>query len=362
MKRSDDETLFAWQVGYGGIEGDTCGPLAPHPSHFRGINHLFPMTGSTLENPYSMTNKGLTIVLPVIHPDDGPYGMAILSCNDYNSTYSSPQMQIGLPVVRLGPEASNRYARDARIIGPLTPVKNVDASPKTIFVTHDSSPQRESSGLLVRLPAGQDALFRPRYWTTSFSALVEGKESQAEYRIPSDHRRGAILFQGPSRSHILILFNIEMQYVGQWACKVLYVPAESRLPDHELTTMQKTIQRACSTISLLSDSTVSSQVLAAEIEKEPDWSLTHDNDHRPSNSRYSMAYLPNNHVAYAQIEKTVVRGMITLVLNVEFQDRSQELQRPYELVGSEVPIPLTTKPIYSEAHGGYFRVRYSQVP
>ena len=64
-----------------------------------------------------------------------------------------------------------------------------------------------------------------------------------------------------------------------------------------------------------------------------------------------MAYLPNNHVAYAQIEKTVVRGMITLVLNVEF-----------ELVGSEVPIPLTTKPIYSEAHGGYFRVRYSQVP
>ena len=75
-----------------------------------------------------------------------------------------------------------------------------------------------------------------------------------------------------------------------------------------------------------------------------------------------MAYLPNNHIAYAQIEKTVVRGMITLVLNVEFQDRSQELQRPCELVGSEVPIPLTTKLIYSEAYGGYFRVRYSQVP
>ena len=34
MKHSDDQSLFAWQLGYESMKDDICGPLAPHPSNF----------------------------------------------------------------------------------------------------------------------------------------------------------------------------------------------------------------------------------------------------------------------------------------------------------------------------------------
>jgi hypothetical protein len=36
MKESDDQTLFAWQIGHDkSVYGDGCGVRGPHPSHFR---------------------------------------------------------------------------------------------------------------------------------------------------------------------------------------------------------------------------------------------------------------------------------------------------------------------------------------
>ncbi|KAG9383932.1 HET domain-containing protein [Pyrenophora tritici-repentis] len=71
MKQTDDQTLFAWKIGFEAMKDDICRPLASHPSKFRGAGSLIPTRDSGLQSPFSMTNKGLRIEIPVIHWDDG---------------------------------------------------------------------------------------------------------------------------------------------------------------------------------------------------------------------------------------------------------------------------------------------------
>lgn len=69
MKQSDDQTLFAWQINSGDHQTEICGPLATSPSLFRGCSDRVPVSDLGLPAPYSMTNQGLRIELPIIQND-----------------------------------------------------------------------------------------------------------------------------------------------------------------------------------------------------------------------------------------------------------------------------------------------------
>ena len=216
MKQSDDQTLFAWQLGFEVTKDDICGPLATSPSQFLGASDLLPIPDSDTQIPYSMTNKGLRIELPIVHQGSERYGMAILQC----STVRSYPKQIALPVVCVGQQGSNHYARDGRYIGPLNAVDldfAAKAVCKTMFMKQEPEQNRQwRTGLPVRIWTRRDNLFRPIYWNTGVVALGRDLEGRDEHDVPSSCRRGAILFAGRDKSHILVLFNIEMQHIGRY--------------------------------------------------------------------------------------------------------------------------------------------------
>jgi len=344
MKQSDDQTLFAWQLGFETLKDDICGPLASHPSKFREAGSLLPIPDSESLTPYSMTNKGLRIDLPIVHQDDHQYGIAILHCS---TTESFPQ-QIGLPVIRLGPPGSNQYARDARYIGPLGSIELDFHGSRTIFMKQQ--PEQSvgwRTGLLVRIPIGQKAFFRPTCWTADVTALKdvdEETDARAEYLIPSNCRRGAILFSGQDQSHLLVLFNIEMQHIERFACKAMYSPPSTQRQKYPLTPSQKSIQDVADIVqnapnyngSHRSDAAYTSLVFAQQVAKEASWTLMHT-DHSPSHSRRSFDYLPHGRAVYANIGLQTVRGQNALVLDVEIQDRLEGHSAPYELEGISIP-------------------------
>jgi len=343
MKQSDDQTLFAWQLGYDNYEDDICGPLATHPSKFRYAKNLVPIPDSESQAPYSMTNKGLRIDLPIVHRDEEKYGVAYLHC----STAESFPKQIGLPVVRLGAPGSSRYARDASCVGPLDSFKaKSTTSVRSIFMKQEPTQNTAwRTGLIARVPTGDDSFYRPTAWNAYVS--TSDNEAQTWYLIPASCRRGAILFTGKDRSNLLVLFNIDMQHIGRYACKVMYSP-----PSWSLRKLkppmpwQEPIQRVADImetaykynlnnggIAYRTDDPYRSDVFTHLVAKESSWTLLYG-DLETSNSRRSFEFLPNNRAVYAEIGQQVIRGQTTMVLDVEVQDHSTELCRPYELDGT----------------------------
>ncbi|KAF7676217.1 hypothetical protein GT037_005722 [Alternaria burnsii] len=133
MKQPDDQTLFAWQLGFENMKNDICGPLALHPSKFWEAGNLQPDPDTDAQSPYSMTNKGLRIELSIENKGNDAYGMAILHCG----THSTSSRQLGLPVIRLGPPEANTYARDARYNGPLVSVTAKKGTFKVVFMKQE---------------------------------------------------------------------------------------------------------------------------------------------------------------------------------------------------------------------------------
>lgn len=107
MAQSDDQTLFAWQLVPKDTKANVCGPSASHPSRFRATGHVLPVLDSDSQNPYSVTNKGLRMQIPVVHPDDTRCGLAVLDCG----TYSFSQYRTGTPVEQLAPSPWNLTMR-----------------------------------------------------------------------------------------------------------------------------------------------------------------------------------------------------------------------------------------------------------
>ncbi|KAI8630732.1 het domain-containing protein [Xylariaceae sp. FL1651] len=69
IKVSNDQTIFCWNLGYHDetqVPPDWVSILAPHPAVFEASGRFFP--GSTSNaTPYSITNYGLALTLPVLH-------------------------------------------------------------------------------------------------------------------------------------------------------------------------------------------------------------------------------------------------------------------------------------------------------
>ncbi|KAI0551983.1 heterokaryon incompatibility protein-domain-containing protein [Xylaria curta] len=75
MKVSNDHSLFCWtwdrNRNYGGA-------LCPFPSYFMDSSHFIPSQWNTKPSPYSMTNAGLSITLPLLFCYPGDYFIGVL--------------------------------------------------------------------------------------------------------------------------------------------------------------------------------------------------------------------------------------------------------------------------------------------
>ena len=93
MRNSDDHSLFAWKSPKA-PDDFHCGLLAGLPNYFAESRNISPFSGSVSDyenqSPFSMTNRGVSISLPIIQVKCGPAGtkeqagifLATLACRD----------------------------------------------------------------------------------------------------------------------------------------------------------------------------------------------------------------------------------------------------------------------------------------
>jgi len=323
MKQSDDQTLFAWQLDFESTRNDLCGPLATHPSRFRWAGNRMPNVDDDFQSPYSMTNKGLRIELPVVHRGDDPYGLAYLHCGYYDT-------RTALPVVRLGPPGTNRYARDARFIGPLMTMKTEERIPTVMFMSQEPSIRVEKRRpLQVVLSEDTRGLFDKAYCSAKTHPENEKLAIKQAYTFPLDCRRGAILLVGYENiNHVLILFNIELQHVGRHTCKIICSADE--LDDDPM--MERA--RLHNMVQLFQGTNLPKEhALVRQIDLEPNWSLIHG-DSGPLNNRTSFADLSLSRrilAKFAPYDAFDSRDDGTLVLHIDLLDQSEGPQELYEL-------------------------------
>lgn len=114
MKDSDDQSLFAWQplfddeaakLGLNPLRG----PLAESPQEFAFSGNVVPLRDWALSEPYTMTNKGLRITIPLF--STGSQYLGVLGCG-YQGPEKSP---LGIVLVKTteGGESDNQFARVA---------------------------------------------------------------------------------------------------------------------------------------------------------------------------------------------------------------------------------------------------------
>ncbi|KAE9376416.1 HET-domain-containing protein, partial [Stipitochalara longipes BDJ] len=97
MKSSNDHTLFAWTRPSGpNSYSETSSVLAPSPDCFADSSNLVPTEKINPLSPYTMTNMGLRIFLPLSHDFNGV--TAALNCHieyDYFHVVTLPLLHLG---------------------------------------------------------------------------------------------------------------------------------------------------------------------------------------------------------------------------------------------------------------------------
>ncbi|KAJ5527896.1 hypothetical protein N7513_012055 [Penicillium frequentans] len=104
MKHSDDQSIFAW-VKTDASPSSLHGLMATSPANFAGCSDIIPYQDWVPREPYSMTNRGLQIALPLTPTKGGLY-VALLDCP------SPPHYTgfLGIFLKRLS-EVDEQYAR-----------------------------------------------------------------------------------------------------------------------------------------------------------------------------------------------------------------------------------------------------------
>jgi hypothetical protein len=342
MKQSDDQTLFAWQLGPDDIKADKCGPLATSPSQFRGCSELVPLPDLDTPNPYSITNKGLRIVLPILEQTTEKGSVAILYC----STLAAYPSRIVLPLVLTDEQGSSYFARDNTYLGPLGYIelsRSKSAAMKTIFMRQE--PEQMGGwrpGLRIKLHKQLHSHFKSTFFNPMIPTEEGDIQSWDDYNVPSDCRRGSILLSN-SRSFVLILVDIELQHVGQYSCRVISNTPNWRdtqqVKEHKqiITNLGEETQQQLDTSALGTNDEVSATFQPADIAPsagQRNIPYLHDCYTSGSNSRQSSCKLDGIGLVYASIAPQIIRGQSMLVLSIELHEPSRDHDPLCELEGS----------------------------
>lgn len=128
-KGSDDHSIFAWKA-IGQFRRNESSFLANSPEEFANSGDIVPFRGNVMSTPYSMTNKGLQIRLPLLRQGtDGEIYIAVLECR-----LEGDQRPLAIELIRMSPQGeyfARSLMNDPTTIPIYTALK---AKPKTIFV------------------------------------------------------------------------------------------------------------------------------------------------------------------------------------------------------------------------------------
>lgn len=179
----DDQSIFVWKSFAGAspqhlvpVDG-TIGFLAEAPQYFQCASPAIPLRHTALPSPYTMTNAGLSITLPLIHTINGYIG--ILS-----AARPGDHGNVGVFMRR------DDTGQMSRIVSPPMPlrvclhpsrfdltsihVKAVDRRQKVPHRLPTYSPSRSGNGLVVSLRKNME-----RHAPSFFSFPAESLQSQA---------------------------------------------------------------------------------------------------------------------------------------------------------------------------------------
>jgi hypothetical protein len=120
MKQSDDQSLFAWTIN-DVPNSDTHGLLADSPSAFRNCRKIMPYEDYSPRRPFQMTNRGLSIEIPLSRLNDDTW-VAALDCPVPPAYPNSSFLAVYLQKLSAD---SDQYARTR--IGRLTQVTELGA-------------------------------------------------------------------------------------------------------------------------------------------------------------------------------------------------------------------------------------------
>jgi hypothetical protein len=325
MEQSDDQTLFAWELDYNDIKVDVCGPLATSPSMFHGCSDRFPVPDTDAPTPYSMTNKGLRIELPIFKPKDQRRGIAVLQC----STMAVFPLRITIPIVQVNHEEDGYFARDGRHDSSLNTARLneiQEAVPNIIFMKQDPIRDMEwRSPFRIRQWRMPREYCKPRYSSSRLVAARTdiGDQNTRTFFIPFGEQRGAIIYGGIG-FYVLVLFSIEMQHQSHLSCKILqlYPLFDFLDTSPQYTHVQDLLCSILGYVHSYSDLSTESDhdidIVAQQI------SILHGYYTTGSNSRNSFAYLPQRKVISAIISPQVIDGQRTLVLDIKIHKLLEE--------------------------------------
>ncbi|KAL8709015.1 MAG: hypothetical protein Q9220_006224 [cf. Caloplaca sp. 1 TL-2023] len=138
IKKSEDQSIFAWKVNEG---YDTHSLLAPSPDAFADSYNIVPIPGSRATTPFSLTQLGLRIQLD-LNRDENDHHAALLNCMDRKS-----KTRIGVHLVSLGKNRFTRTQLDQLIMAqPRRPPKGfVPLGRKTIYIQRQGLLHRQGS-------------------------------------------------------------------------------------------------------------------------------------------------------------------------------------------------------------------------
>jgi hypothetical protein len=187
MKQSDDQSIFAWEVLPTEYDGSM---LARSPNAFSACGNIVRALNSSSTTPYTMTNRGLQIELPLMHRGDG--FVARLNCRYKHDFFSD----LGVPIRRA--RKGFQFVRDDDDVSSIALTRWRDSSLHTIYMKTAAKyfgarndPQQDSV-IIRNLPPG--------YVISSVSASQLGARS---FRHQCDFLSGAgriLARKGPGKA------------------------------------------------------------------------------------------------------------------------------------------------------------------
>jgi Heterokaryon incompatibility protein (HET) len=220
IRETDDQSLFAWGVmhRYDRYLMYSDGVLAESPAAFKGSENIVPIRSIAGRRPYSMTNRGLRIELPLLMPEStnfAVYPIAMLDCQFENDFSGS------LGIALRSTSNSSEFTRQGGCgVRKYSPVQTENAPVRIIYIGKNLKVhQPETLCCIVRSDSIQDhgyhiAQVAPRkfLWNKDTRTLQMAFHEQTnkligaafEFDNPEGHLRNFIIiiaFQPGIRDH-----------------------------------------------------------------------------------------------------------------------------------------------------------------
>jgi hypothetical protein len=187
MRSSDDQSLFAWRLTtqeYDLLHSSNektpstlRGFLARSPAAFEHSRNVVPYRNWEVSRPYSMTNQGLCMELPVIQHDNFKEYTAILACH-YEDNYLGP---LGIYISPVASANGDQFARDVWYVNPVlvVPQHAAQAKVRRIYIRQEvllptvNDLDRTDHFLIRTMPDSPDdeyklqEVFPPEHWNST---------------------------------------------------------------------------------------------------------------------------------------------------------------------------------------------------